>query len=71
MKEIALLFQLLPFVVLLIIVWYHRREEKKSVPRIVGSRARNNDGRFVADNPKTEDWNEAYIGGKKKRIKKG
>ena len=34
---------------------------------VVGKRARKQNGRFVADNPKTYDWNEAYIGGKRPR----
>ena len=37
---------------------------------VIGKRARNEDGRFIADDPSTEA-NEAYIGGKKpKKLRK-
>lgn len=46
------------------------KDEEEGESSVIGRRARNEDGRFVADDPSTEA-NEAYIGGKKpKKLRK-
>ena len=39
------------------IIWGEEKEEKPK-------RARGKKGRYLADDPKTKDYNEAYVGGK-------
>ena len=42
------------------------KDEEEGESSVIGKRARDEDGRFIADDPSTEA-NEAYIGGKKPR----
>ena len=42
------------------------KDEEEGESSVLGRRARNEDGRFIADDPSTEA-NEAYYGGKKLR----
>lgn len=66
MNELALLLIVVPVLVLVGAYAFFRLKARAHVAPIVGTRARGNDGKFVADNPETKDWNEAYIGGKRK-----
>lgn len=42
------------------------KDEEEGESSVIGKRARDEDGRFIADDPSTPE-NEAYIGGKKPR----
>ena len=42
------------------------KDEEEGESSVIGKRARDEDGRFIADDPSTEA-NEAYIGGKRVR----
>ena len=42
------------------------KDEEEGESSVIGKRARDEDGRYVADDPSTEA-NEAYIGGKRAR----